>query len=29
MTNLEMLYDRIESDYYGMRSEWREYELKN
>lgn len=28
MTNLEMLYDRIESDYYGMRSEWREYEFE-
>ena len=27
MTNLETLYDRIETDYWGMREEWREYEF--
>ena len=27
MTNLETLYDRIETDYWGMRGEWREYEF--
>lgn len=28
MTNLETLYNRIESDYYGMRNEWREYSFE-
>lgn len=27
MTNLETLYDRIETDYWGMREEWSEYEF--
>jgi len=27
MINLELLYDRIETDYWGMREEWSEYEF--
>jgi len=27
MINLELLYDRIETDYWGMREEWREYDF--
>ena len=29
MSNLEVLYDRIEDEYYGLRDEWREYEFED
>lgn len=29
LTNLELLYDRIETDYYDMREEWSEYEFED